>query len=224
VLQELASAPFYRFIRPLYKKLRTSGYEVIDRILNVTTTNERIANRLCIEDFYPFGALGWASCWRVLRWLPRGPNEVFLDIGCGAGRMTCAAARRYFGRVIGLEISPALTEIARTNIANLQGRVSPCEIICADAQEYRVPNDVTVVFMYNPFTSRVLRSTLDNLVESHDRNPRRIVLAYANPIEHTIVLSDPRFRPFRRLHLSWRPSSNWKRTQAVQLYELLPMK
>jgi SAM-dependent methyltransferase len=222
VLRLLASVAFSNLVRPLYLDLRMASYKVIDHVLRVTTVNEQIARQLSIHDYYPFGALGWASCWRVLHRLPKGPDEVFLDIGCGAGRMTCAAAHKVFGRVIGVEISPALAKLAQANTAALRRSKSACEIICADAQEYRIPDDVTVIFMYNPFAGRVFVSTLNQIVDSYDRNPRKIVVAYANPLEHLAVVNCPRFRALQRIHLSWRPSPAWKRTQAIQLYELLP--
>jgi predicted RNA methylase len=154
--------------------------------------------------------------------LHAGSDEVFLDIGSGAGRMTCAAARHPFGRVIGLEISPPIVELARRNILSLKGRQAPCEMICTDAQHYEIPDDVTIIFMYNPFGETIFQSTLTQIVSSYDRKPRRMRLVYANPREHLTVMSHGRFRLFRRIHLSWRPSPEWRRTQTVQIYEVVP--
>lgn len=225
IVKFLESA-FSKIIRPTYLRSRSELSRIVDKYLGVITTNEDVVVYLHGKDVAEwqrtFGAFGWTSCWRVLRQLQAGSDEVFLDIGSGAGRMTCAAARHPFGRVIGLEISPPIVELARRNILSLKGRQAPCEMICTDAQHYEIPDDVTIVFMYNPFGEGVFRSTLTQIVNSYDRKPRRIRLVYANPREHLTVMSHGRFRLLRRIHLSWRPSPEWKRTQTVQIYEVVP--
>src|SRR3712207_1940229 len=61
-----------------------------------------------------------ASAWR---WVPRalrgrkvGPDDVFVDLGSGKGRVVLAAARFPFKRVIGVEIAESLNEVARANV------------------------------------------------------------------------------------------------------------
>jgi SAM-dependent methyltransferase len=223
---EILTSLFSKAIRPAYLRSRIELSRLIDRFLGVVTTNENVVGYLQGKDVAEwqrtFGAFGWTSCWRILRRLQAGPGEVFLDIGSGAGRMVCAAARLPFGRVLGLEISPALVELARMNILSLKGRQSDCEMICADARHYLIPDDVTIVFMYNPFGGSIFESTLGQIVDSYDRKPRRMRLVYANPREHLTVTNHGRFRSSRRIYLSWRPSPEWKRTQTVQIYEVMP--
>jgi SAM-dependent methyltransferase len=226
MIEKSVYSVFFELIRPAYLRSRTELSKLIDKTLGVVTTNQDVALQLKGTDVAEwqrtFGAFGWTSCWRVLRQLQAGPSDVFLDIGSGAGRMACAAARFRFGRVIGLEISPALVELAKNNILSLKGRQSACEMLCTDALHYVIPEDVTIIFMYNPFEGSIFESMLRQIVDSYDRKPRRLRLVYANPREHHAVVNYGRFRLTRRILLSWRPSPEWKRTQTVQIYEIIP--
>jgi len=47
-------------------------------------------------------------------------HTTFVDLGAGMGRVVLLAARRPFRAVIGVEISPALVEIARENLAAMR--------------------------------------------------------------------------------------------------------
>jgi len=222
VLRRAAGIVFDHLIRPPYRAIRGVGAALIDKRLNVATANKHLA-LLLKSDCYletSYQTLGWSKYRRLLRYLPSGDKDVFLDIGCGAGRMVCAAAIENYARVIGVELDTRLAALAEINAANLRGRRSTCEILCADACSYDIPKDVTVIFMYNPFGGEVLRATLGNILKSYDLRPRPLLIAYVNPKEHAAFLSSGRFRPLKRIHLAWRPSDDWKRSQAVQFYDV----
>src|SRR5215217_5076189 len=68
------------------------------------------------------------SSWGVLRRILRAgeitKDDVFLDIGCGMGVVLVEAAARYpFRRVIGLDVVPQFTEIAKAMIARGRQRL-----------------------------------------------------------------------------------------------------
>jgi len=46
----------------------------------------------------------------ILNRLGLMPHDVFYDIGCGAGRVLCLAARRRVRRVVGIECVPELAD------------------------------------------------------------------------------------------------------------------
>jgi predicted RNA methylase len=124
--------------------------------------------------------------------------------------------------VIGIEIDERLCALAERNARRLRRHAIRPEIVCADAAKYRVPDDVTVVFLYNPFSGEVLKTALTRVLESFDRAPRRLRLAYGNPREHELIVSMRRFRTADRIWLSWRPEAEWHRTKVVQFYEVEP--
>ena len=117
----------------------------------------------------------------VVRQLQVGPDDVFLDYGCGKGRVLVAAALRPFHEVIGVDLSPELCEIARANVRRARGLCCRnIRIVCADAISFDVPDSVTVLYFYNPFTGSILRGALAKVRQSLDRRPRAIHTIFLN--------------------------------------------
>lgn len=56
------------------------------------------------------------------------------------------------------------------------------------AGEFSVPDDVTVVFLFNPFGEETLRRALTNLRASVARKPRPLRILYFAPVHHEAVL------------------------------------
>jgi len=120
---------------------------------------------------------------------PLAPNRAtFVDVGAGMGRVVLLAARRPFRAVIGVEISPALVEIARENLATAHDphRVAPdVKMIYADAAGFEFPRGDLVIFMYNPFRGPVLDRVLANVRTTPEE--RNVVLLYHTPVERETI-------------------------------------
>ena len=90
--------------------------------------------------------------------------------------MVYMAARSYpFGRVIGVEIAPDLNAVARENIDRTRSklRCKNVEFVTIDATQWEIPDDLTHVYMFNPFEGEIFRQVLANIILSLDRHPRR---------------------------------------------------
>jgi SAM-dependent methyltransferase len=106
---------------------------------------------------------------------------VFVDYGAGKGRAVAAAAARPFRKVIGVEISGALVEIARRNLARMKGRrAGGVEIHHADAAAFAVPDDANVFFFFNPFAGETLARVVERIEESWRAHPRELFFIYFN--------------------------------------------
>lgn len=83
----------------------------------------------------------------ILKELNPKPDEVFVDYGCGDGRVVIAAARDYGCKAVGVEINPLTANLARRNVeqAGLEDRV---EIITGDATSVDVEADVGFVYLF----------------------------------------------------------------------------
>ena len=57
---------------------------------------------------------------RGLRGRELRPDDVFLDLGCGKGRVLVDAVQLPFARVVGVELVPELVEQARANLARVE--------------------------------------------------------------------------------------------------------
>lgn len=166
---------------------------------------------------------GWLTLRRILPKREVCRHDVFLDFGSGMGRVVLQAMQYPFQRVIGVELSAQLTRLARKNVVGNRSRQRCGEVslICADALEYEIPNDVTVVFFYNAFTGKIFADVLGRLVESVDRAPRTMRIIYVNPIEEEVLLNSGRVRRVRTLR-GLRPTAAWARSNTTRMYVLGP--
>lgn len=143
--------------------------------------------------------------WRLIgRMLPVedvNRADVFVDFGCGMGRVLLEAASRYpFARVIGVELVPSLADAATAALSANQRRLrcAEWEIVNVDVLDYPVPDDLTVAYFYDPFTGSVFDAVIARLEESVERNPRRLRLVYLTPREMPRLLRSPGAVPVRR--------------------------
>ena len=61
------------------------------------------------------------------------PHDVFIDFGCGNGRVVYQLARYSFARVIGVEISEKLEAISRENIERARPQLRSREVSIVNA-------------------------------------------------------------------------------------------
>ncbi|OAI38742.1 hypothetical protein AYO39_00765 [Actinobacteria bacterium SCGC AG-212-D09] len=158
-----------------------------------------VGRTLEFEHFEPDLVHYEPSSWLALRWGLRhvhaGPEDVLVDFGCGKGRVICEAARRPFARVVGVEISQRLLDVAHENVDRNRRRFScqSIELVNADAAEWEVPDDMTVAYLYHPFAGAVFDRVLENIARSLRRNPRRVRLVYVGPILEREVIATGQF-------------------------------
>jgi hypothetical protein len=166
-----------------------------------------------------YEASGWLYLRRALRKRDVKPTDVFVDFGSGKGRVVFQAARYPFARVIGVEISQALTEVARRNIERNRARLvcRDVTLLTADAAEFEIPDDMTVAYFYYPFAGATFERVIANIVASLDRRPRSVKLIYACPGNEDAITTTGRFRRVRRSLAG--PWSHFGR--AIHVYESL---
>lgn len=112
-------------------------------------------------------------------------DQVFIDYGCGLGRALLFASTLPFTRIIGIELSEMLCAKARENLEfyyRKAGKESPeYLVIAADASQFDLPDDVTIVYLFNPFGPELLRGVVGKIEESLQRKPRKCTVIYLNP-------------------------------------------
>jgi hypothetical protein len=114
----------------------------------------------------------------------------FIDLGSGKGRTLLMAADDPFRRIVGVELLPALHQIAQENLRLYHSEAQRCfavEAICADAIAFTFSAESLVVYLFNPFPEAGLRRVVGNLEMSLREHPRAVYVLYHNPIlEHVL--------------------------------------
>jgi len=164
------------------------------------------------------------SPWDILRRILSAdevtPEDVFIDIGCGMGPVLVEAAAHYsFRRVIGIDLVPEFTEVARATIASGRQRFRclEIEVVTGDIIEYEMSDDVTVVFMFDPVRASLFDAIVAKLIASVDRNPRRLRLIYYCPVETGRLERTGRARLVRYGRRRNRP---WSTTPDLAMFEI----
>jgi SAM-dependent methyltransferase len=165
----------------------------------------------------------WIDLKRVLRDRDVGRDDVFLDYGCGKGRVLLVAARQPYKRVVGVDISPRLCAIAEANLERdrARRRCGSVEVVAADVTAWEVPDDVTVVFMHNPFRGATFELAIAQLLASQDRNPRLLRVIYRVPMEKDRLMATGRAQLLETVR-GLRPGAAWSNKMATHVYALLP--
>ena len=120
-----------------------------------------------------------------------GAKEVLVDIGCGRGRALCVFSRQpAIVRCVGIEYLATHVRIAQQNAQRMRGRIAPITIIQGDAGEQSY-NDVTLIFLFNPFGEATMRRTIHRIGLSFQRSPRPMKLVYVNPRHENVFAEQP---------------------------------
>lgn len=157
-----------------------------------------------IEDAEIYTSVSYQANIAVLRHLSLEPDDVFVDVGCGKGRLACLAATWPIAKVIGIEISPALSEIARANARRLRIRRAPILIENCSAVDFDY-RDATALMLFNPFGSKTMGAFVHRIGEALLERPRPLRIAYLNPVHESVLASTPWLERYDRL-----PVSQWR--------------
>jgi hypothetical protein len=146
----------------LYRGIRRSAAELLfDRRYGVRTSGKIDLSEVGLdhEDRVYYIASSWRTLRRTLQRFQIGPDDVFIDIGSGMGRMVLVASRFPFKRVIGVELVRELHGIAQENVQRTQRRLrcADVELVNSGILDYEIPDDVTFVYMFNPFRGQHLQ-------------------------------------------------------------------
>lgn len=89
---------------------------------------------------------------------------IFVDLGSGKGKSLILAADYPFKKIIGVEFPPELHQTAVRNIALFSREKciqEQIQLLCMDAEQYELPTENIVLFLYNPFLCIETRNVLN---------------------------------------------------------------
>lgn len=152
----------------------------------------------------------WLALQNAFELLAVSPADSFADLGAGLGRVLIVAAMFPFRRVTGVEVSKELTERAKENVERSRAPRQSAEVqlVTADAVDWRIPPDLTVAYLYSPFTGELFERVIDKLLASVDEHPRPLRIVYNYPVEHNRLVRTGRVRVLSVAPANWPASSN----------------
>jgi hypothetical protein len=115
---------------------------------------------------------------------------VFIDFGSGKGITLLLASELPFKRIIGVEFSPSLHQIAEENIRRYKSATQKCKQLMSvgmDALAFPIPRDPLVVYLFNPFSDKLMSKLLANIEQSSLDHPREVFIVYCNPSESRLL-------------------------------------
>jgi predicted RNA methylase len=176
-----------------YRELSGDRRLGIDTVLQHRLMHIDMRAERCVYD-----AVTYAGLRQIDRLAPVARDDVVYDLGCGKGRIVCHYTAKTVSRVIGVEYDPDLANDARANLARMNGRLSPAEIVTGDAADQDLSR-ATYVFMFNPFGVNTLRRVLAQLATGE--GALRII--YANPVHVAVFRDFPTLRAEKRFHMPY---------------------
>jgi hypothetical protein len=153
----------------------------------------------------------------------RHEDFVFIDYGSGKGRSLLLASDYPFRRIVGVELSPVLHEIADRNLAIYRSPRQRCceiELKMGDAGAVEPPRDAHLVcYFYYPFDEELLGRVLAKISAAVEGGKRQAWLLFINPPEPEVVEAAVIFELVAATHRPWRVDRwlNWRiyRTKRV---------
>ncbi len=154
-----------------------------DKLLQIKTTGRDETN----ADAYhhPYEPTPYSVLERLADSGLIGSEDVVLDYGCGKGRVDFFLSYQINAKTIGIEYDARIYECALNNQSSALSKAK-AEFILANAEVYRVPNEVNRCYFFNPFSVEVLRKVMARIVESYYENPREIFLFFYYPADEYI--------------------------------------
>ena len=134
-------------------------------------------------DSVHYATMPFSTIRSIFQYIDLQPPDVFVDVGCGKGRVLCYAARHEVKRVVGVDLSAELCGEARANAARLRGRKAPIVVELRPAHEFDY-SAASALFMFDPFGAATMAKVLDKI--GRDTAGRSVRIAYANPTQDAV--------------------------------------
>ena len=106
-----------------------------------------------------------------------------VDYGCGKGRVALYLNHQIGCDAIGVDYNDQLICVANENKKKLNSKV---EFYCVNAEKYEI-TDEDCFYFFNPFSEKILRKVINQIIVSIYDHPRKIKLFFYYPDDEFIT-------------------------------------
>jgi SAM-dependent methyltransferase len=118
-------------------------------------------------------------------------NDGLVDFGCGKGRILVVGAYYGFKSLTGIDFSRTLCIEADENIEKVKSLFpnTVFNVICDDANNYKIEKDKNCFFFFNPFDEVVMLKVVKNILSFLKESNKKLYIVYVNPVHKEIFFS-----------------------------------
>ena len=155
-----------------------------DKLLRIKTTGRD--DSMADQYRYPYEPTPYSVLERLAGSGYISKRNVFLDYGCGKGRVDFYLSYQTRCRTMGIEYDPRMYERA---LSNQQTAVSGrrASFVLVNAEQYPVPAEVDRCYFFNPFSVEILQKVMARILDSYYENPRNIQLYFYYPSDEYVA-------------------------------------
>lgn len=120
------------------------------------------------------------------------PNDAFIDIGCGKGKVMYLASKYPFKKVSGFDLNEQMVATANRNFEIL--KLKGCYAVVANALTFDAYDDYNYFYVFNPFPEAVFEKMIYQIQNSIRKMPRKCTFIYMNPVYEELLLKKSDFK------------------------------
>ncbi|NLI60444.1 MAG: methyltransferase [Clostridiales bacterium] len=160
------------------------GERKMDRSLSIRTTGIREwqSGEVHYNRYEP---TPYAALDRLFQNYNMGQDARVVDFGCGRGRVAFYIHKRFGIPVTGIEVNDKTYEEAISNKTAYRAKAkhikAPIRFEYGHAEDYQVKSTDNRFYFFNPFSIKIFRKVVGNILESVRENPRSVDLIIYYP-------------------------------------------
>lgn len=158
-----------------------------EKLLNITTAGFQYGYPKLVK-YHRYEPTPYAGLEQLFAQYELPKNAVFIDMGCGKGRVPIYMHHRFGIPSVGVEMDPKFFAEAEYNGEQYLKRAKrhvPLTFHHEIAERYIIQKEDNVFFFFNPFSVHVFRHVMNNIVDSRSAYPRDVhIILYYPPEEY----------------------------------------
>lgn len=154
-----------------------------DKFLKIKTTGRDASNSNYLN--FPYEATPYLVLQELANSGYITKRDIVLDFGSGKGRVDFYLAYTTKAKLLGIEYD---NRLYNTSIENKKTAISSnkVEFFLSNALEYKIPENATCAYFFNPFSVEILKEVMHNIYISIKTNNRKFKLFFYYPSKEYI--------------------------------------